>query len=151
MKNVQDAGALEEYPVTGAHIVSFAMGTGVYGFPKAGGPFQNMQKWKIANFSKIYGGNMTKKPAIITYRAKVRQMQDGRQYLDYRKSVSRSDCNLRPCDHDYYNSSIFPAMLYSAMWSAQNKRAWCYLDELPPGITVDASSFLATVTIHTEV
>jgi hypothetical protein len=94
---------------------------------------------------------MTKKPATITYRVKVRQMQDGRQYLDYKKTLSRFDCNLRPCDHDYYNSSIFPALLFTAAWSAQNKRAWSYLDELPACITVDNSSFLATVTIHTEV
>ena len=56
MKNVQDAGALGEYPVTGAHIVSFVMGTDVYGFQKAGGPAQNMQGQATVNFSKIHGG-----------------------------------------------------------------------------------------------
>lgn len=94
---------------------------------------------------------MTKKPAIITYRVKVRQMQDGREYLDYKKKISRTDCNLNASGHEYYNTDMFIPMLNRAAWAAQNKREWCYLDELPPGVTVDTSSFLATVTIQTEV
>jgi len=65
MKNVQDAAGLEEYLVTGAHIVSFAMGTGVYGFQKAGGPAQSMQGQATANFSKIHGGRENDKKIKI--------------------------------------------------------------------------------------
>jgi len=88
--------------------------------------------------------------ALITYKTKVRKM-DGKPYIDYKVNVTKHDCNLRPHQHYYYNCDLFNGMLKHAVIQAQQKRTWQYLDELPEGITVNTSNFLATVTIQIEV
>ena len=89
--------------------------------------------------------------AKITYKVKVKSMQDGRQYIDYKKSFNKTDCNLNPCDHDYYNSSLFIPMLYRSHSKAVNNKTYAYLDSLPEAVTVDNSSFLATVTVSVQI
>ena len=93
-------------------------------------------------------------PAFVTYRVKVRTMTftDGakRSYIDFKKKLSRADCNLKPHQHDYYNCDLFPAMLNNAHRKAIGDRDWQYLDALPPAVKVDTSGFLAEVTVALE-
>jgi len=88
--------------------------------------------------------------AIVTFKVKIKQLLDGetrRDILDYKLKVSRSDCNLRPCDHDYYNSDLFPSMLQRAYDRAIANRRWQYLDCLPACVTVERGAFFSTVSV----
>jgi hypothetical protein len=93
--------------------------------------------------------------ATVNYKVKVRQIgyagQDTVPMIDYKKSISRRDCNLKPHQHAYYNSDLFPAMLNRAVAKATNGKGWSRLSELPEAVSVDTSGFLATVTIRIEV
>lgn len=89
--------------------------------------------------------------AILTYKTKVKQFADnGGQYIDYKKSYSRRECNLKPHEHAYYNSDLFPSMLNRAARAAQQNKEWCRLEDLPECITLDTSKFLAVVTVRVE-
>lgn len=90
-------------------------------------------------------------PAIIKYKVKVKSMQDGREYIDYKKTITRTDCNLKPCDHSLYNSDLFRQVLARGHNAAVNNKSWTYLDSLPESVTVDNSSFLATVTVSVQI
>jgi len=91
---------------------------------------------------------MADKQVVIRYKTKVREMVGGRKYIDYKKSVTRKDCLLKPHEHAYYNSDMFPSILTKAALKAQGSRTWSYIDELPAGITIDTTTgFLAVVTI----
>ncbi len=94
-------------------------------------------------------------PATVTYKAKVREMLNAADavvpYVDFKRTLSRRDCDLKPHTHDYYNSDLFPAMLNGAYRAAIGNREWCELSALPAGVTVDTSGFLATVTVRLEV
>lgn len=91
---------------------------------------------------------MPDKALVIQYKTKVKQMADGREYIDYKKKLDRKDTPLKPHEHTYYNCDLFPSMLTRAALRAQNNRTWCYVDELPAGITIDTTGFLAIVTIN---
>ena len=93
-------------------------------------------------------------PALITFKTKIRQMHvnGGKApYVEYKRAVSRRDCDLKPHQHDYYNSDMFPSMLQRAYDAAIEKREWQYIDRLPPNVDCDASGFLAVVTVRVEV
>lgn len=93
-------------------------------------------------------------PALITFKTKVRQMHvndDKAPYIEYKRKVSRRDCDLKPHQHDYYNSDMFPSMLQRAYDNAIGAREWEYLDRLPETVHIDASGFLAAVTVRVEV
>ncbi len=89
--------------------------------------------------------------ATITFKTKVRKIDEGdgttSEYIDYKRDVSRRDCDLKPHQHTYYNSDLFPGMLRSAYATATNGREWIRLKDLPSCVTVDTSKFLATVTV----
>jgi hypothetical protein len=92
-----------------------------------------------------------KTAAAITFRTKVRKMHVGdatRDYIDYKRKVSRTDCDLKPHQHDYFNSDLFPGMLQRAYDTAIEKREWQYLDRLPETVDIDASGFLAVITVR---
>jgi len=93
---------------------------------------------------------MASQPLVITYKTKVRQME-GRAYIDFKRTFSRKDCSLRPHEHDYYNSDLFPGLLRRFAEKMQRGRSWAYLDELPAGITVDQTGFLSTITYRETV
>ena len=61
--------------------------------------------------------------------------------------LARIDCNLKPHEHTYFNSDLFPAMLNETYRKIVGDRDYLYLDSLPEGVTVDTSKFLAVVTI----
>lgn len=93
--------------------------------------------------------------AFVEYKTKpfdVRQGKDStetRKAINFKKTLGRTDCNLRPVDHRYYNSDLFPGMLNRAARQVIGEyREWAYLDELPAGVTVDTSKFLAVVRIE---
>lgn len=91
---------------------------------------------------------MLKIPATITYKTKVKSFADnGGDYIDYKVNIGKTDCNLQAHQHDYYNCNMFDSMLKRATLTAQNNKTWCRLSELPDGITVDNSKFMAVVTI----
>ena len=96
-----------------------------------------------------------KMPAVITFRTKLGSIinADGHSQpvVDYKRKVTRKDCDLRACEHDYYNADMFPSMLQRAYEKAIEGRPWSWLTSLPPAVTVDASAFLATVTVRIEV
>ncbi len=97
------------------------------------------------------GDNQLKQvDAIVTFKVKIKQMLDGetrRNIVDYKLKVSRVDCNLRPCDHEYYNSDMFPSMLQRAYDKAISGRRWQYLDNLPVGVTIERGAFFSTVSV----
>lgn len=90
---------------------------------------------------------MPDKPLVIQYKTKVKKMVDGREYIEYKKNLGRKDTPLKPHEHTYYNSDLFSSILTRTAQKAQDSRTWCYVDELPAGITLDTTGFLAVVTI----
>jgi hypothetical protein len=92
---------------------------------------------------------------LITFKTKARQMHvngDKAPHIKYKRKVSRRDCGLKPHQHDYYNSDMFPSMLQQRAYdNAIGAREWEYLDRLPETVHIDASGFLAAVTVRVEV
>lgn len=90
--------------------------------------------------------------AAIHFKTKVRSLVEADQtespYIDLKRCVTRKDCNLKPHQHVYYNSDLFPSMLNRAYRQITQGREWLRLSELPPGVNVDTSGFLAVVTIQ---
>ena len=88
--------------------------------------------------------------ATVAFKVKIKQMLDGetrRDIVDYKLKVSRVDCNLRPCDHYYYNSDMFPSMIQRAYIKAIDNRRWQYVDTLPACVTVERGAFFSTVSV----
>jgi hypothetical protein len=55
---------------------------------------------------------------------------------------------MKPCDHTYYNSDLFPGILNKTYQRIKGEyKTWSYVDELPEGCSVDASKFLAVVRV----
>ena len=76
--------------------------------------------------------------AIISYKAKTFIINcDGgpRIAVKLKKTVSKKDCSLRPHEHTYYNSDLFPRMLQKQYEGIKGQyRDWAYLDDLPRGM-----------------
>jgi len=92
--------------------------------------------------------------ATVTFKVKIKQILDGetrRDIVDYKLKVSRSDCSLRPHQHDYYNSDMFPSMLQRAYDRAIANRRWQFIDCLPACVTVDRGAFFSTVSVKVAV
>jgi hypothetical protein len=91
------------------------------------------------------------KPSTITFKTKIRTMLDSDnkplEYIEYKRKVSRANCNLRPHEHSYYNSDLFPSMLQRAYDKAIGNREWIALDKLPANVKLDRA-FLSTVTVE---
>ena len=94
--------------------------------------------------------------AQVTFKAKVQVAQrinadwtvdNNVRAIDVKQSIGRSDCNLRPHQHMYYNCDMFPSMLRRAVAGVTGGKGRLYLDALPDGVVVDESGFLAKVTI----
>lgn len=89
----------------------------------------------------------------IQYKTKVRQVHVDDHgtlapYIDFKRKLTRHDCNLKPCDHAYYNSDLFPAILNGYYQKIVKSKDWSLLSQLPEGVSVDTSKFLAVVTIE---
>jgi len=87
----------------------------------------------------------------IEFKVKPYAIIDGekeRMAFNWKKELSRVDCNLKNHEHDYYNSDLFPRILNEFYRGIKGKyRAWSFVDELPEGVMIDCSSFLAKVKI----
>lgn len=83
----------------------------------------------------------------ITYKTKVKNLSTGEQFIDYKKTVTRKDCDLLPHQHPMYNSDFFGGILNKAHKKAINNRDWCRLSELPSNVSIDTTGFLAEVSI----
>ena len=89
----------------------------------------------------------------ITFKAKPfklrRHEDEGFDWcIDFKKRVKKADCSMRPVDHTYYNSDLFEGMLNKAYKAIIGEyTTWKRLDDMPQGVTVDTSKFLAVVTI----
>ncbi len=79
--------------------------------------------------------------ATISYKAKTFSVDDNgvtRIAVRLKKTVSRKDCSLKPHEHTYYNSDLFPAMLQRQYEKIKGPyRDWAYLSELPMGMAVN--------------
>jgi hypothetical protein len=91
------------------------------------------------------------KTALITFKTKIQKLHEGdgsvSLIVNYKRNLSRHDCNLRPNEHTYYNSDLFLGMLQRAYSTATNGKEWARIASLPESVKVDASGFLATVTV----
>lgn len=94
---------------------------------------------------------MIKKPAIISYRTKIETLNDGQEYIVFKKTIGRGDCNLRPHDHAYYNADMFPRMLNIGYRDATGGLGWCLLSKLPDPVKVIKGKFLSEVQVAIEV
>ena len=93
----------------------------------------------------------------ITFRTKVQTMHDmdDTPLYDYiavpefkRSHVDMAAARNHPKYGGYANSDLFPGMLARIRRDVLNGRAYLRLNELPGNVTVDASGFLARVTIE---
>lgn len=89
--------------------------------------------------------------ASVTFKTKLRTVDDrgnDRRGFTFKKTVGRIDCDLKPHQHKYYNSDLFPAMLNRAYREVIGQYAdWVFLDNLPSGVSVDDSGFFAVITV----
>ena len=95
---------------------------------------------------------MEKRAAVITYKVKVKQIGIAGEtatepYIEYKREIGRHDCDIRPHQHEYYNSDLFISMLKGAHKAATGGKQWCRLSQLPPSVAVDTSGFLAVVSV----
>jgi len=90
--------------------------------------------------------------ATVQFKTKIKYIYvndtEKKPVVDYKRKVNRIDCNLRPHQHTYYNSDLFPSMLQRAYEKVTGGRDWSYLDCLPEGVQVDDSKFMAIVTVN---
>lgn len=94
-----------------------------------------------------------KKIEFKTKPYKVHECGDNRDEIwfaiDFKKKVGKSDTNLNPCDHKHFNVAHFDQILNREYRRIIGEyKNWAYLNELPEGVSVDASKFLAVVTIE---
>ena len=96
---------------------------------------------------------MSKTPKLLYIEFKTKPFpviqadESKRMAIKLKQTLGRTDCNLQPSDHAYFNSDLFPTILNKAYQQIVNNRTWLYLDELPEGVIVDTSKFLAVVRI----
>lgn len=88
----------------------------------------------------------------IQFKTKAYQVNQGdgteRTAINWKVKLVKTDCNLRPCDHAYYNSDLFTSILnraYRRMIGQYSE--FVYIDALPAGVTVDTTKFLAVVRV----
>ena len=90
--------------------------------------------------------------AQIQFKTKVRKLHEAddtlSDYIELKRAVTRHDCDLKPHQHTYYNCDMFPAMLNRAYKAVTGSKEWIRLNQLPEGVTVDTSKFLAVVTVQ---
>lgn len=90
----------------------------------------------------------------ISFKTKLYDLDDGGvivKAFNWKKTVSRADCTMRPQDHKWYNADMFPAILNKMYQRLRGGEyvTWCRVDKLPPGVTVtQGKSLLATVTVE---
>lgn len=92
------------------------------------------------------------KMAFIQFKTKVRKLTNAddtvSDYIELKRTLTRHDCDLKPHQHTYYNSDLFPAMLNRAYKAVIGNREWIRLSDVPESMSVDTSKFLAVVTIE---
>lgn len=90
--------------------------------------------------------------AKIVFKTKPYSIWSGdvqRQAITFKKTLTRSNCDLKPHEHNYYNCDLFPGMLNRAYRKVIGEyKTWAYVDDLPVGVSVDTSKFLAVVTVE---
>lgn len=94
-------------------------------------------------------------PVLIRYKVKLWLLddgtKDGQKCFTPKRHLTRHDCNLKPCSHNYYNSDLFLSMLNNAHLKAIGSHNFLRLNELPLGVTIQEGSFLSEVTVSTLV
>jgi hypothetical protein len=89
------------------------------------------------------GRNKMRHPIEIEYKTKIKEMEGGRKYIDYKKTLKRNDCNNSM--HPYYNSDLFLNILNRKYNEVLQGKRWNYVDEMPSCFTVIDGGFLATI------
>ncbi len=90
--------------------------------------------------------------SAIQFKTKVRELEESdgtrSRYIEFKRKLTKSDCTLKPHEHSYYNSDLFPAILNRVYRRIIGEHTeWKRLTDLPEGVSVDTSKFLAIVTI----
>jgi hypothetical protein len=71
-----------------------------------------------------------------------------RTAINFKVKINKTDCNIKPHEHRYYNSVIFTGMLNKVYKQIIGEyRTWAFIDELPENVSIDTSKFLAIVTV----
>jgi len=96
---------------------------------------------------------VTEQRIVIQFRAKIREFVDGERYFDLKRTIGAKDADrdaLRrhPVFGAYANSNLMDGILRGHVSRIFRNRDWCSMNELPPGVTVDDSGFLAVVSIE---
>lgn len=75
-----------------------------------------------------------------------------RKAINLPKKLTRSNCNLVSCDHDYYNTPLFENILMRKFNEIFGEyREWVFIDEVFPNTEINSSSFLTVVRIEVEI
>jgi hypothetical protein len=80
---------------------------------------------------------------MVKFKTKIIEDSTKTRFFKMKKRFTRSDYIG---DHKYINSDIFPAYLMRELDKITKKKI-IFMDDIPKGITVDDSAFLAIVTI----
>lgn len=103
------------------------------------------------NFVTGLGTKMTK---CIQFKTKLYDVvidEDGttKKAFNWKKKLSRSDCNLKATGHNLFNSELFPLLLNRYYISVKGEyRTWSYVDNLPANVSIDTKGFLAVISIE---
>lgn len=94
--------------------------------------------------------------ATIKFRAKVQTLGDAdgawtKEFVPV-PTLTRAHCDMTAFRSHvkyggYANSDLFPGMLARIRKEMLNGRVGLFLEDLPPNVEIDASGFLATVTV----
>ena len=91
----------------------------------------------------------------IEYKVKLEKLRESddsvSMVVNYKRVLTRKDTTMRPHEHEYFNSDLFPAMLNAYHAKQTNGKQWARLKDVPPGVTVDTSKFLAVVSMDLPV
>ncbi len=77
--------------------------------------------------------------------------QDDSDYkaIEYKKKLTRKDCDLNATKHNWYNSDMFESMLNRAYKETIGQYTnHSDITKLPEFVSIDTSKFLAVVTIE---
>lgn len=97
---------------------------------------------------------------FVQFKTKVKQLRESddsvSDFVDFKQSVQKGDVvdssgkRMQPHQHTYYNSDLMKGIVQRAYSSAIKNKGWSRLSELPDGVTVDTSKFLAIVRVPVD-
>jgi predicted component of viral defense system (DUF524 family) len=87
----------------------------------------------------------------ITFKTKPYIVWDGdikRTAITFKKEINKTDTNIKPHEHRYYNANMFKGMLNKTYKQIIGEyKTWAFIDAMPANVSIDTSKFLAVVTV----